>query len=158
MRRRSLGVTTWAALLGVWLAAACSDSQSPEGVTSQTLKFEDELLDLETGVVSTCAPPSPNFCPATSDLKISYNSQTTVHSVVFQNSQAGRRIAHLLGRSFSSVALSDTAGAGLTTSYITASFDASRVILIYTDANKFYKLGNPVESATGLTFNTALLE
>jgi hypothetical protein len=134
----------------------CSDSNAPpaEVVTPYTMQFEEEQLNLDTGVKTACGLGGPS-CPAGVDFNIAYNSQRPVHAVVFQHS--GLQIAHLRGASFGAVHAADTVSAGFTTSLIDEPFDNTRVILIRTDANKIYKLGNPAETATTVAFDTAPL-
>jgi hypothetical protein len=99
-------------------------------------------LDLETGAIDDCN----SACPATHDFNFAYNSVTAVHARVFQ--RTGRQIAHLTSRTFASVHLADTAGAGLTTSLIDQPFDNTRTVLVRTTSGNVYKLGNPTEFGT----------
>lgn len=115
-------------------------------------------LDLETGASQNCdigAPP----CPATHDFRFAYNGTTPVHSRLFHYS--ARQIVHLIGRTYASVHLADTAGVVFGTSLIDQPFDNTRTVLLRTDGGNVYKLGNPTEfgasGADSVRFHAARL-
>lgn len=118
------------------------------------MRYETETLDLDAGAKVSCSGAG---CPAAQDFRVAYNSVTTIHSRVFH--QSARTIAHLAGRTFSSVHLTDTAGVAFSTSVIDQPFDNTRTVLLRTDAGNIYKLGNPVEfgTADSVRFNVARL-
>ena len=155
MRPRSL-----AGVVAALALTACSDSNAPEVVTSYTLRYYVDL-DLEQGVTTDCQP-APTFCSSDDDLILAYNATKTVPAVAVQNQFTSEQIAHLTSRTFASVHLADTAGAGFTTQVIDQPFDDTRVILILTAAGHVYKLGNPVafgpQNADSVRFDTALLK
>jgi hypothetical protein len=66
-------------------------------------------------------------------------------------------IAHLPNRTFDSVTAADAAQAQFTLDLFDEPFDPDRVILIQTDRNAVFKLGNPVEDPFRLTFDYAQL-
>jgi len=86
-----------------------------------------------------------------------FNGARSVHSVVFHN-QTGDQIAHLRGRSFSSVTSDDVATAAFQTGLIDEPFDNTRAILIRTQGGAVYAIGNPVETATNVTFDTERID
>ena len=139
---------TLGATSGTLTAATSTTFDVAEVVATYALRYYYDL-NLETGTITNCQP-GLNFCTASDDFYLAYNSNAVPPAVVFQNQQAAgaRRIAHLAGRAFSGVHLADTTGAGFTAALMTPPFDNTRTILLRTDAGNIYKLGNPVGFGT----------
>ena len=136
-----------------WIdAETCFDGGTPR---SQWLGYSDDYMNLDVPSVERdvyMSPTDPGW-----DFYIAYNGSTSVHSRIFQNGGNGVEIAHLRGRTFSTVTDCDIAGATFTTGLIDEPFDTTRTILIRTDLGSVYKVGNPVETTVSVTFGFAQL-
>jgi hypothetical protein len=132
----------------------------PREITTQTLSFEDQCLDLDTGTVhgtaeESCMDVVGDQTPW--DIQIAYHADREVHGVVVLNLDGALEIAYLEGVNFDSVTADAIAGAPFVTEDSDRSFDGTVVILIRTDLGAVYKLGNPSEVDTGVTFDTEQL-
>lgn len=146
---------TLTATSGTLSAATSAAFDVSEVVTSVTLRYETESLDLETAAILDCGIGC--LYPTGHDLHLAYNGTVPPPARVFHN-ESTAQIAHLTSRTFASVHLADTAGAGFTDNLIDESFDGTRTILIRTAAGNVYKLGDPVDAPpNSLRFNFARL-
>jgi hypothetical protein len=102
-------------------------------------------LDLETGAQADC-DIGPTPCPPEADFRFGYYAPSAPHAWFV--TYASRTIASLNGRTFGSVHLADTAGAGFVASSGTP-FAATITYLITTELGNVYKVGDPVEFGTG---------
>ena len=150
--------TSSVVISGVRDTSLVTVSDAGTEVRRYAMRFENEFLDLDGDTVVVCG----RGCafPEGTDLKVAFNPTTGVHSVVVQNQAAGVEIAHIDGARFGDVTADDTQTASFTTSLVDVPFDRNRVILIRTDQDSVFKLGNPVEAelvVDGVTFETAQL-
>jgi hypothetical protein len=111
-----------------------------------------EYLDLDSGTVQQC---DLGFCEQGVDLHVAYNAGRIPHSVVFQDFPA--EIAHVVGIAFADVTGCDAQAAVFHQDVLDVPFDEGLVILIRTDQGATFKLGNPIETDLGLTFDAVLL-
>ncbi|MCH7780397.1 MAG: hypothetical protein IH848_06075, partial [Acidobacteria bacterium] len=125
-----------------------------------TLEFEREGLDLDSGTIVPIeirtmavepADPQPDFV-------LAYNSERTVCAVVSHNRMNGVQIAYLDGVAFNLVDSADLAGLSFTTAMIDEPFETGDSVVLRTDTGAHYLLGNPIEDAAGVTFDTQLLD
>jgi hypothetical protein len=125
---------------------------------SYTIQFSRERPDLDTGEITVCAF---GICPTQEDwdLYVHSNSQTEPRSVIRQNQTQGVEIAHLPGVTLAGLTEAHFEAATFTTELVGDPFDSGRVILIRTDVDNVYALGNPSEdlSTSKLTFSAALI-
>ena len=144
----------WTAILG--LSSILFSATATAEVVTQTVAFEAECLDLDTGAVDdSCLDPSSEA--SNWDVLIAYHADRTVHAVVLQNQLNNVEIAHVQNRAFNEGMLEDIAGATFTQNVIDQPFDGTRVILIRTDLGAIYKLGNAFEEESGVSFDFELL-
>lgn len=122
-------------------------------VTSVTLAFETDFLDLDTGTIveGEIGPPTTPW-----DVKAPYNSNGTVHARIFQNRVNSVEVA-FLDKTFTEVTSCDVAAATFTTDLVDEPFAADVTVLVKTDQGAIFKLGNPSESDAdnNVTFDTA---
>lgn len=137
----------------VLLSVVCA----PEDPVAYTLRADRDRPNLEDGVVADCLF---GLCPggAQWDLYVYYNFQNP-QFVIRQNQSAAVEIAHLPGVTLAALTENDVATAAFTTDLVPDPFQSGRVILIRTDQDYVYALGNPVsDNATlKLSFDAALL-
>jgi hypothetical protein len=141
------------------LAASLAATVVGAATLTQTVAFEAECLDLDTGALATgCREPRADE-PAGDvwDVAVAYQADRAVHAVVAPNPAAEVEIAHLADRAFEGVTAADVEAATFTRDLVDEPFDASRVVLVRTDRGAVYKLGRPSESGDGLTFQYELL-
>ncbi len=124
--------------------------------TGVTVGFEDSRLNLDTGSVEIIQGPFGNPTDSGWDLKIAYNGNGNVHSIVFQNQGNSLKVVHLQ-TVFDNTTICDATSATFTTNLIDSPFTSATTILIATDQNMVFKLGNPAENSTGVTFDYAAL-
>jgi len=127
-----------------------------------TLGFESEGLDLDTGAIVPVEllarprarkPADPQW-----DLLLTYNSGRAVRAVVSHNRMNGVQIAFLDGVAFNLVDSGDLATLSFTTARVDKSFETGDSIVLRTASGAHYLLGNPIEDAAGVTFDTQLLD
>ncbi|MHC4789514.1 MAG: FG-GAP repeat protein, partial [Planctomycetota bacterium] len=125
-----------------------------------TLAFEREGVDLDTGTVVPIEPWTLVADPTNPqpDLVLACNSDRAVRAVVFHNRMNGVQIAFVDGVPFNLVGSADLAGLSFTAAVIDEPFETGDSVVLRTDTGAHYLLGNPVEDATGVTFDTQLLE
>lgn len=130
-------------------------------VLTRTLAFEVECLDVETGtVVTSCRDPFSDddwLGEEAWDVLMAYHADRTVHTVVWQNPANGTEIAFLDGIPFENVTVDHVASASFARDLVDQPLDTTRVVLIRTDTGAVFKLGNPLETDTGVTFDVELL-
>jgi len=124
--------------------------------TTQTLTFEDECMDLDTGIVeNSCQDPSSD--EPSWDVLVAHNTDRSVHSAIFPNARSNVEISHLVNKTFEQVTVDDIASASFMKDAIDEPFDTTLVILIRTDLGAVYKLGNATEDENGLNFDYEIL-
>lgn len=147
--------TVWPTLILLSLMAWAYSGTAAQSVT-QTLAFEAQCLDLDTGTVAG-TPEDPcdaiEFDETPWDLRIAYHADRTVHSVVVLNLGGTLEIAYLEGAVFAEVTGDAIPAASFASEELDVPFDGTAVILIRTDLGAVYKLGNPTEDEAGSTFD-----
>jgi len=146
----------WTALATLLAAAAFASDPRLE-VRNQSLAFESQCLDLDTGIVSMpCAGPvdlQPQW-----DIVIAYHSERSHHAVVLGNAPNGVAIATLEGRSFEQVDPRDIDGAHFRVDRTALrSARPDTVYLVRTDRGATYKLGRVSEAGSSVSVDYALL-
>jgi hypothetical protein len=130
-------------------------------VLTRTLAFEVECLDVETGtVVTSCRDPFANdegLGEEAWDVLMAYHADRAVHAVVWQNPANGTEIALLEDIPFERVTVDHVADASFVRDLVDQPLDTTRVVLIRTGTGAIYKLGNSLESETGVAFDIELL-
>jgi len=132
------------------------------GIVSVTLAFEVEGVDLDTNTVAG----SPGVGRVEDlflerpdlDLKIAYHGDRSPHAVVIQNQQAGLEIDILDGTPFNLVGASILPDLSFASELVDHPFGTDDTVVIRTDAGHHYKLGNPIEDQTGVTFDYERLD
>ena len=160
---RSIHVVRTLALFALFVG--CSEdspvkspnSQSARHVVTVKLPFDSAYLDLDTHHIQCCPGQLPT--DTAWDIHVTYAAAISVHSVIIQNFGPDNpcQIAHLFERDFDSVTPSDTSHAEFTANQSNEIFRDGNVILIKNGLGTIYKLGNPVETASDLTFDYVLL-
>lgn len=135
-------------LISGWVVSPAS------AVTTNTMGFYDFALDLETNTISFFDFPPP---PPEADFYFAYNSVTTNHVRLRQ--AYPREIAFLDATPFASVGFDAIATATFTNQSVDEPFDPDDTILLKTDLNNYYKIGNAVENPgdNDVTFDFELL-
>ncbi|MCH7781216.1 MAG: hypothetical protein IH848_10240, partial [Acidobacteria bacterium] len=156
--------STWFRMAWVLLAAAGALVMPQPALANPivpfTLAFEREGLDLDTGTIVPIEPWTLAVNPADPqpDFVLAYNSERTVCAVVFHNRMNGVEIAFLDGVAFNLVDSADLAGLSFTAAMIDQPFEIGDSVVLRTDMGAHYLLGNPIEDAAGVTFDTQLLD
>ncbi len=140
---------------------ACSDKKNPVNnpapntggpVKSVFLRFSAHFLDLDSGAIDTTFGGTPF---ASADIQIRFTAGRAVNSILSQ--ETGRSISRLVGKVFSEVTVAQADSATFSTAFLNVPFDSTNTFLIKTDLGSVYKLGNASETASGATFDYALM-
>jgi len=129
------------------LSVVCSAADP----TPYSIRANRDRPNLENGQIIEC---SFGLCPSDDewDIYVQFVSSNNPQAVIRQNTTTGVELAHVAGRTLSTLTEEDVEGATFTVDPIDDSFDAGRVVLVKTDAGSVYALGNPVENTILLTF------
>ena len=163
-RRGTMKHSTWFRIAFLLLAAVGALVMSRPALANPivpvTLDYEHEGLDLDTGTIVPIDFPLFPVDPANPqpDLVLAYNSERAVCTVVFHNRMNGVEIAFLDGVAFNMVDSADLVGLRFTAAVIDDPFETGDSIVLRTDTGAHYLLGNPIEDAAGVTFDTQLLD
>jgi len=145
------------AALATLFAAAVHAGDVPSEVRTQTLAFELQCLDLDTGIVSMPCVGPLEFEPRW-DIVIAYHSERSRHAVVSGNASSGVAIATLEDRAFEQVGPQDVDGADFRVGRAALrSAGPDSVYLIRTDRGAIYKLGRLAEAGSSVSVDYALL-
>ena len=110
-------------------------------IVTETLAFESQGLDLETGnIIDSLGGGSG------SDFHFAYNSARPVHTVLFQNYPA--QISFLDETVFDSVTYDDTSALSFTNSLIDLPLETDDTVILLTGDGNYFKIGNAFESST----------
>jgi hypothetical protein len=156
--------SSWTLLLVVAISAlvlfGASQSALANPIIPVTLEFESEGLDLDTGTVVPIEPWTLVADPADPqpDLVLACNAERAARAVVFHNRMNEVEIAFLDGVPFNLVDSTDLAGLSFTAAVIDEPFETGDSVVLRTDTGAHYLLGNPLEDAAGVTFDTQLLD
>ena len=121
-------------------------------VTTVTMGFESQLLDLETGAV---VDSSDLVDPSDADLRLAYNALRPTKAVVIP--EKGTEIVLFDGLSFDGVSSELLADLLFSPDPVDVPFGADVTVVVRTAGGAVYKLGNASESTSGVTFNFAAL-
>jgi hypothetical protein len=143
---------------GVLLTAQPASAKSLP-VTPFTLVYEREGLDLDTGMIVPVEPDGVVSDPSSPqpDFVVTYNAERPTCAVISQNQQNNVEIAFLDNVAFNLVDPSDLAGLNFSTGLIDEPFETRDSIVLRTDTGVHYLLGNPIEEATRVTFDSQVL-
>ena len=122
-------------------------------VSLQTLDFEIEGLDLDSGTV---VDVTDMVASVSADIKIAYNADRTLHAVVFPATE-GVELAFVEGTAFDGVNAAEVAGFAFSAEPVDLPFSPNDCVVLRTDQGAVYKIGNATESGTSVTFNYAPL-
>jgi len=125
-----------------------SDECQAAETVSATIEYEMGTIDLDTGITYACmdiCDADPEMDGVGWDFVFAYNGFFTYHAVVFQNQMNGVEIVHLDSTEYEEVTDCDAAEAEFTTDLIDVQFDPEDVVLLRTETDSVFKLGNPVE-------------
>ena len=123
-------------------------------IFTATLAFETEFLDLDANVISAADSDGD---ASGADIRIAFNADRSPGAVVFGEAAAGVELAFVAGMSFDGVTAESVAGLTFSAEPVDAPFSASDTVLVRTDSGLLFKLGNAVETETGVTFSYAAL-
>ncbi len=138
--------------------SSCGDDNNPvksgNPVMSVYLDFY-HYLDLDSGLIDSS---SIIGIPDTSvDFWIAYNSNSPdFHGAIFH--RFGRETAVLDSAQFNNITAMMVDSSTFNTTLQSDPFDTTRVFLLKTDLGAIYKIGNPVEILTGVTFDYSLVK
>lgn len=155
MLKSGSGIIARLAALTVLLASTVA----PAATLTQTVAFESECLDLDTGELATSCRERvmEEGGDVVWDAAVGYHADRNVHAVVLPNPAAGSEVALLAGRTFDDVTAADAEAATFVADVLDEPFDLGAVVLVRTDRGAVYKLGRPLEDAMGVTFDYELL-
>ena len=92
------------------------------------------------------------------DFTVAYNASQTPPSVVFQNWSTGVEIAFLYATAFGTVAVGDLPSLLFTTELVDMPLEPGDTVVLHTDTGAYFKVGNAVTGASGLTFDYQQLQ
>ena len=116
-----------------------------------TMNMASQVLDLDTGTVATAAPTGPDGS-AGADLRLAYNADRTPHAVVVPVGD-GVEIAFLADVGYDGVTSADLPSLTFSAAPPDASFSADDCVVVRTDQDAYFKLGNATENGLSITFN-----
>jgi hypothetical protein len=151
MKRRyfsSLSFLAIAIFCFTWPAQALAESAS--------LAFETQTLDLDTGNITEQAPGLLDGTEG-ADVRIGYHADRIPHAVVMTAGE-GVTLAVISGASYDSVTIADVPGLSFSAEVIDQALESSDIVVVKTDTGAILKLGNTVESNTGVTFSYTQLQ
>lgn len=131
-----------------WSAQALADSA--------TLEFETQTLDLDTGLITEQSPALTGGTEG-ADVRIGYHADRIPHAVAMTAGE-GVTLAIMSNASYDSVTAADVSGLSFSAEAIGQALEANDTVVIKTDTGAIFKLGNAVESDTGVTLNYAQLQ
>jgi hypothetical protein len=123
---------------------------------SVTLDFETQALDLDTGTVTEQAPGILDGSTG-ADILIGYHADRIPHAVLV-TADEDVTMAIMNNTNYNSVTAADVAGLSFSAEVIDQPLESSDVVVIKTDGGATFKLGNAVESDTGVNFSYAFLQ
>ena len=138
--------------LAMLIAAGSMCAAQANEVTTVTMGFESQLLDLETGAV---VDSSDLVDPSDADLRLAYNALRPTKAVVIP--EKGTEIVLFDGLSFDGVSSELLADLLFSPEPVDVPFGADVTVVVRTAGGAVYKLGNASESTSGVTFNYAAL-
>ena len=142
---RSIGLTM------LVVASSICAAQANE-ITTVTLGFEGQSLDLETGGVLESLGP---IQASDADIQLAYNALRPTRAVVIP--EPGAEIALFEGLAFDGVSSDLLADLLFSSEPVDVAFGADVTVVVRTAGGAVYKLGNATESTSGVTFNYAAL-
>ena len=137
--------------LAFLLAASAAQG---EGMNLVTLNFESEALDLDSGVVTTTDIMAEG---GGADIRIAYNALRSPSAVVMPDAMSGVELAFVADVAFDGVSAETAAELTFSTQAVDAPFSANDTVVVRTNSGALFKLGNALESDTGITFNYVAL-
>jgi len=130
------------ALIGVMLSGQAM-------AVSETLEFETQGLDLDTGTVVE-ATPGQVVEANQADFFISYNADVVPHAVLIPTTEHVE-MAFLSGVAFPDVTVDNIIGLTFTADTVDEPLGQYDTVILRTDTGLVFKLGNAVESETSVT-------
>ena len=118
-----------------------------------TLGFEQACLDLDTDAVDQDACDNPEATKTGWDVRVAHHADRPNRAVIFPNASTGVEVARLENVVFDEITADDVAEAEFTKEELDEPFEAGCVVLVRTDNGVVYKLGNPSEDASGVSFD-----
>jgi|GEM_PF-3531915 len=123
-----------------------------EVASTATLAFEVESFDLDSGSKVSLINEE------LADIRIAYNSQRTVHGVVFPAGSGDVELSFVNGVAFESFTAEALNDLSFSSEPIDLPLTSQDTVIIKTNAGAFYKIGNTQESPDGITFNYSLVQ
>lgn len=130
------------ALIGVALSGQAM-------AASETLEFETQGLDLDTGTVVE-ATPGQVVEANQADFFISYNADVVPHAVLIPATEHVE-MAFLSGVAFSDVTVDSISGLTFTADTVDEPLGQYDTVILRTDTGSVFKLGNAVEGESSVT-------
>ncbi|NRB40422.1 MAG: hypothetical protein HRU20_18465 [Pseudomonadales bacterium] len=121
-----------------------------------TLEFEFQAIDLDTGFV-TDRNVNVDIASTGTDVLIAYHADRIPHAVIVPAGEAVTLVV-MIGTSYDNVTTSDVAELSFSAESVDHPWSASDTVLVRTDSGAVFKLGNVVESDTGVNFSYAPLQ
>lgn len=121
---------------------------------TETLAYETQGLDLDSGTVIGAALPGGEEA----DIRFAYNASRSPSAVIIPEPIEGVELAYLWDVVFDGVTAESAAGLTFSADAVDISLVAADTILVRTDTGTVFKLGNAIESETGVTFDYSELE
>ena len=140
-----------ASIAGVVALAVLLSASAMGEVLQQSLAFEVQELDLDSGIVNEAIDMSAS---TTADIKIAYNADRDLHSVVVPVTEHVE-MAFVEGVAFDGITLDEVANLAFSSEAVDLPFSANDCVVVRSDQGALYKIGNAVESDTSVTFNYA---
>jgi len=138
--------------LAMLIAASSICTVQANEIASITLGFEGQALDLETGAVVESLGP---VGASDADIRLAYNALRPTKAVVIP--EAGVEMVLFEGMAFDGVTSDSLADLLFAPEPVDVAFGADVTVVVRTAGGAVYKLGNAVESTSGVTFNYARL-
>ena len=121
-----------------------------------TLEPESQSFDLDAGTVAEPAPEDMTE-PAGADIQLVYNADRTPHTVVIPVAE-GVEMSFVASVGFDGISSSDIPNLVFSRKPPDLPFLANDCVVIRTDQGAVFKIGNPVESGMGITFDYEQLQ
>lgn len=116
-----------------------------------TMNLESQVLDLDAGAVLDASPTDPAG-PVGADVRMAYNADRTPHAVVLPTGD-GVEIAFIAGVGYDAITSSDVASLTFSAEAPDLAFSADDCVVVRTDQDAYFKLGNAAENGLSITFN-----
>ncbi len=116
---------------------------------SETLEFETQGLDLDTGIIVE-ATPGQVVEANQADFFISYNADVVPHAVLIQATEHVD-MAFLSDVAFPDVTVDSISGLTFTADTVDEPLGQNDTVILRTDTGSIFKLGNAVEGETSVT-------